>query len=214
MSTAPALTTPPPAAIPPAGEVVALRLEGGGDGGSVEARNAYLARLGMWAALVPVAMLFFSFVSAYVVRRGLGDGWTPVVLPTLVWINTAVLAASSVTLELGRRDLKRGGTGAGWVWGTLGLGSLFLVGQIAAWMQLMAVGINVKATPYSSFFYVLTGTHAVHLAGGLLALLVAAAWPQGGWKLSRAHAVQISAIYWHFMDILWVGLLFLLVFWR
>ena len=214
MSTAPALQTPPPAASPPPGEVVALRRKGGGEGGDAAERNAYRARLGIWITLVPVAMLFFAFASAYVVRRGLGDGWAPVVLPTLVWINTIVLLASSATLELGRRELKRGGTGAAWVWGTLGLGVLFLAGQVACWMQLTAVGIDVKATPYSSFFYVLTGAHAVHLAGGVLALLAAALWPQEGWKVTRGAAVQITAIYWHFMDILWVGILFLLVFWR
>ncbi len=174
-----------------------------------------LATLGMWLALGAISMLFLALTSAFVVRRGLGGDWIPVQLPVLVWANTGVLLLSSVTLELGRRALRSGRTDPGFAWTTLGLGVTFLVGQMVAWNQLMSSGVSVGTTPYGSFFYVLTGTHAVHLAGGILGLLAVALWPQQGWKgVPRAGAVKVAGLYWHFMDILWVGILLLFVLGR
>lgn len=174
-----------------------------------------LATLGMWLALGAISMLFLALTSAFVVRRGLGGDWIPVQLPVLVWANTGVLLLSSVTLELGRRALRSGRTDSGFAWTTLGLGVTFLVGQMVAWNQLMSSGVSVGTTPYGSFFYVLTGTHAVHLAGGILGLLAVALWPQRGWKgVPRAGAVKVAGLYWHFMDVLWVGILLLFVFGR
>ena len=210
MSTAPARRNVPPPEQPD--NVVQLRHRGGG---GEAAPPPSLAALGMWIALVPIAMLFIAFTSAYVVRAGLGGDWVPIRLPALVWINTAVLLASSVTLELGRRGAGRGQPSAGWVWTTLVLGVLFLAGQLAAWFQLIGIGVGLGTTPYGSFFYLLTGTHAVHLLVGIGVLLAAAAWPrQGLGRLSRSGVIGVSAIYWHFMDLLWMGILLLLVLGR
>jgi cytochrome c oxidase subunit 3 len=174
-----------------------------------------LATLGMWLALGSISMLFLALMSAFVVRRGLGSDWIAVRLPILVWANTGVLLLSSLTLELGRRALRNGRTDHGFAWTTLGLGVTFLVGQVVAWNQLMSHGVSLGTTPYGSFFYVLTGTHAVHLAAGVLGLLAAALWPQQGWKgIPRPGAVKVAGLYWHFMDILWVGILLLFVFGR
>jgi cytochrome c oxidase subunit 3 len=174
-----------------------------------------LAVLGIWAALAPIAMLFLSFVSAFVVRRGLGQGWGPMRLPALVWVNTAVLGVSSFTLELARRTSRRGASAAGWMWRTVLLGAMFLTGQLLAWRQLQMEGVTLGATAYGSFFYLLTGAHAVHLAGGLLGLLAAALWPASGLRsFSRAGAIRVSAIYWHFMTAVWAGLLVLLLIGR
>ncbi len=176
---------------------------------------ADLARLGMWIGMAPIAMLFLALISAFVVRRGLGGDWVPVRLPTLVWVNTGVLLLSSITAEIGRRALRANRSNVLWAWGTVALGIAFLVGQVLAWRQLLGAGVTVGATPYGSFFYVLTGTHAVHLLGGVLGLLTAALWPQAGFKnISRAAATHIAAMYWHFMDILWVGIFLLLIFGR
>jgi cytochrome c oxidase subunit 3 len=174
-----------------------------------------IAALGTWMLLAPIAMLFLAFVSAFIVRRGLGEGWTAVRLPALVWVNTAVLLTSSFTLELARRASRRGGKDAGWMGRTVLLGAMFLAGQTVAWKQLLGSGVSVGLTPYGSFFYLLTACHAVHLAGGLLALVAAALWPRDGRrKLSRHGAIQVSAIYWHFMTIVWVGILTLLMIGR
>jgi len=174
-----------------------------------------VAMLGTWVALAPIAMLFLAFVSAFIVRRGLGEGWTAIRLPALVWVNTAVLLTSSFTLELARHASRRGGKDAGWMGRTLLLGGMFLAGQTVAWKMLFGAGVSLGLTPYGSFFYLLTGCHAVHLAGGLLALAAAALWPRDGTrKLSRHGAIRVCAIYWHFMTIVWVGILSLLMIGR
>jgi cytochrome c oxidase subunit 3 len=102
-----------------------------------------------------------------------------------------------------------------WLAATLGLGVLFVAGQLWAWRELAGRGVGLSTTPYSSFFYLLTGAHAVHLACGLLGLTAAAMWPdQGFGRLPRAVAIRLAAIYWHFMGLLWLGLFLLLLLWR
>jgi cytochrome c oxidase subunit 3 len=189
----------------------AVQRRGGG-----EAAIQSLIPMGMWLTLVPVGMLFASLASAYVVRSGLATDWVAVDLPALVWLNTLVLLASGAALEIGRRSARRPAAGgAVWIWAALGLGTLFLAGQVAAWIQLNGAGIRLGTTPYGSFFYVLTGVHAAHLVVGLVALLAAALWPREGLgRLSRPGAVGAGAIYWHFMDLLWLGILVLLVLGR
>ncbi len=152
------------------------------------------ARLGLLVALTPILMVFVSFTSAYIVRQGLPTldpntnllvkDWIPVKLPTLLLVNTFVLLLSSLGMELARRQfrgeavLASAGTDSAvsssenkmpWLAMTLILGLLFLFGQWTAWRQLAASGFYVSSTPSSSFVYLLTGTHAVHLMGGVLA---------------------------------------------
>jgi cytochrome c oxidase subunit 3 len=199
------------------------------------------ARLGLLVALTPVIMLFVSFTSAYVVRQGLPSldprsatlvrDWIPVTLPKLLVINTFVLMLSSVFMELARRQIKgqaqaafpmanicpkvpiRDPMSISWLSVTLALGLVFLFGQWMAWKQLAANGFYVATTPSSSFIYLLTGTHAVHLMGGVLALFVA-----GGASLlrrslaTRSILVDVTAWYWHFMAGLWIYILCLLEF--
>jgi cytochrome c oxidase subunit 3 len=179
------------------------------------ARRVY--RTGMWLALLAIAMVFVAFTSAYVVRSGLGDDWAAVALPSMLWWNTLFLLASSVTMEKTRRSLQEGlrATSNIWVTATAMLGLLFLSGQILAWQQLAANGIYLATNPSSSFFYLLTGAHAVHLVGGVAALLYLTleAWR---YRLGPAKRtmVEVTALYWHFMDGLWVYILLLLWWWR
>jgi cytochrome c oxidase subunit 3 len=197
------------------------------------------ARLGLLVALTPVLMLFVSFSSAYVVRQGLPTldprtnalvrDWIPVTLPKLLLINTGVLILSSVFMELARRQIKgqvalvsiaaHPGVCVGdqvripWLAMTLILGLAFLFGQWAAWRQLAASGFYVATTPSSSFVYLLTGTHAIHLMGGVLALLVAGiASLMRRSVTTRSIVVDLTAWYWHFMAGLWVYILCLLEF--
>jgi cytochrome c oxidase subunit 3 len=197
------------------------------------------ARLGLLVALTPVIMLFVSFSSAYVVRQGLPTldprsnqlvrDWIPVTLPKLLLINTGVLILSSLFMELARRQIKGRVTGVvasgvpevsigdqvriPWLAMTLLLGLAFLFGQWAAWRQLAANGFYVATTPSSSFVYLLTGTHAVHLMGGVLALFVAgmASLLQRS-VATRSIVVDVTAWYWHFMAGLWIYILCLLEF--
>jgi len=198
------------------------------------------SRLAIVVAVVPILMLFVSFTSAYIVRQGLPTldrsgmllvhDWFPVPLPTrLFLINTAVLVASGVTLDQARRQFARRvalqpvhsipGISMGasrefpWLALTIVLGFAFLVGQGMAWRRLAAEGFFVASSPSSSFVYLLTGAHAVHLFGGIVALLVVAAAVLCRRSLeSPCILVDITAWYWHFMALLWIYILALLEF--
>jgi cytochrome c oxidase subunit 3 len=174
-------------------------------------------RIGMWVGLASILMLFMALTSAYILRktRGLNEvhDWAPLELPGLLWATTGVLIASSVTIEVARRALRRNDYKRfnNWILLTTVLGVLFLVGQFVAWRGLAAQGIYVNTNPHSSFFYLLTSLHGVHLLGGLIALayVTAAAFRlRIGFK--RRNTVEVTALYWHFMDALWVYLFALL----
>jgi cytochrome c oxidase subunit 3 len=213
--------------------------DGSGPGLPDYATRLRRARLGLLVALTPVLMLFVSFSSAYVVRQGLPTldprtnalvrDWIPITLPRLLLINTGVLILSSVFMELARRQIKgqvalvsatsAPRVSAGdqmripWLSMTLVLGLVFLFGQWAAWKQLAANGFYVATTPSSSFIYLLTGTHAIHLMGGVLALFVAGiASLLRRSVATRSIVVDVTAWYWHFMAGLWIYILCLLEF--
>jgi cytochrome c oxidase subunit 3 len=198
------------------------------------------ARLGLAVALTPITMLFVAFTSAYIVRQGLPTfdphtntvvhDWIPVPLPTrLFLVNTCVLLLSSVTIEYARRQLARQvalepvqsipGVSLGterkfpWLALTLVLGLCFLLGQWLAWSDLASRGFYVATGPSSSFVYLLTGAHAVHLFGGIMALLAAGAAVVLNRPLAaRRIVVDVTSWYWHFMALLWIYILALLEF--
>ena len=147
--------------------------------------------------LSTVVMLFAALTSAYLIRRS-GSDWQPVALPTIVWVNTFVLVASSITMELARRSSTRL-----WLIITTMLGVAFLAGQFLAWRALAARGIFLPTEPHSAFFYVLSAVHGVHVAGGLVALATVTA------HNSRRN---LCAVYWHFVDGTWLYLLAVLIF--
>jgi len=191
-------------AIPPA--------RGRGDGPARVPQHAYLT--GLVLALAGILMFFLALISAFVVRKGLGGDWAATAVPHILWLNTAVLIASSLTLERARRGLPAGDlSGFRLWWGlTTVLGVAFLAGQIVAWRQLAEAGIFLASNPSSSFFYVLTGAHGLHLLGGVLALAVVGlrGEPPAA-RLTRATAARVAGVYWHFMGLLWVCLFLLLL---
>jgi cytochrome c oxidase subunit III len=178
-------------------------------------------RIGMWVGLASVAMMFTSLSSAYIVRSASSNDWTVLPMPGVLLGSTALILGSSATLEIARRKLKAALSVpyTKWLFVTVVLGLGFLVAQIFGWRQLARQGIYVASNPHSSFFYLLTGAHAVHLVGGLLALTFL-------WLRSRRHVIDKSliarrkaatdavSIYWHFMDALWIYLFLLLFLWR
>lgn len=178
-------------------------------------------RIGMWVAMASILMLFVSLTSAYVLRqsKGLGDrrDWFPLQMPGVLWLTTAVLLASSVTIELARRALRR--SRFGWfrllISLTTLLGFVFLAGQLQAWLVMVNQGVYIYSHPHSSFFYILTSLHAVHLFGGIVALLiVTVAALRLRITRSKRNAVDVTVLYWHFMDVLWIYLFVLLFFWK
>ncbi len=147
--------------------------------------------------LSTVVMLFAAFTAAYLIRRTATD-WQRVALPGILWGNTAVLLLSSVTIELARRR-----TSQRWLIVTTVLGFAFVVGQLLAWRDLAAEGIYLPTHPHSSFVYMLTAVHGLHLLGGIAVLVYAVA---------RKSAVGLCATYWHFVDAVWLYVFFMLSF--
>jgi cytochrome c oxidase subunit III len=167
---------------------------------------------GIALGLVSILMFFMALTSAYIVLRSRSGVWVTVHLPSMLWINTTVLLVSSFTLERARRRLSLGdlnGFRKLWLL-TTGLGFLFLAGQLIAWRQLVAQGIYIATNQASSFFYIFTAAHGVHLLGGVGALLYVALRKFEEAKLARSTAAEVISYYWHFMDALWVFLLALL----
>jgi len=194
--------------LPPAGG------DGGGDDGKrprhwKPSPKRYYT--GMALGIVSILMFFMALASVFLVRRGSGD-WIPVHIPTLMWMNSVVLLASSAALEMARHRLGQGRISAYrnlWLVTTI-LGVGFLVGQIVAWRQLVAEGIYLASNPASSFFYIFTGAHALHLFGGVAALMFVAMRNFNQAQVTRSVAAEVTSYYWHFMDALWLFLLALL----
>lgn len=184
----------------------------GGRGGPAPSFGADPARFGLWLFLGTVSMMFIGFTSAYVVRRASG-GWQALAPPALLWANTAALLASSVTVERARRRLRAWDLpGARWGLALTGaLGLLFVAGQLAVWQTLAGQGIFLSSNPHSSFFYLLTGLHVVHLLGGLVWFTVAFSRLRRLALTPGEDGLRLFATYWHFLGVLWVYL-FLLLF--
>jgi cytochrome c oxidase subunit 3 len=182
----------------------------GGRGRSAPQRS-YVTGLTM--GLAAILMFFMALVSAFIVRKGLSDDWRAFPLPPILWVNTGILLASSVTIQVARRRLARLDiSGFRHWWGmTTALGLLFLAGQLVAWRQLANEGVYLATNPSSSFFYLLTAAHGIHLIGGIVALIVIGlrGWQKA--RVTRSTATEMAAVYWHFMDGLWIFLFLLLM---
>ena len=177
-------------------------------------RRAYFTALQL--GLAAIVMFFMALASSYIVRKGLGTDWQRAPLPPVLWFNTAILLTSSATIVMARRKLDGGEHGAfqSWWWVTTGLGVLFLGGQIIAWRELAAAGMLLATNPSSSFFYLLTAAHGAHLGGGIFALFYVAFRPWSRSRISQGTAAELTSIYWHFMDGLWIFLFALLTLGR
>jgi cytochrome c oxidase subunit III len=169
----------------------------------------------MWVVMFGVSMMFAAFSSALIVRKGSSMDWQSFTMPSILYFNTFLLIVSSATLEVARRRITTFMRGQGgsekpalWLYVTLALGLLFVIGQYVAWTQLRAQGLYLATNPSSSFFYLLTAVHAIHVLGGLGGLIYIIR------KLSkstlRRNTLVATARYWHFMGVLWVYLILLL----
>jgi cytochrome c oxidase subunit III len=178
------------------------------------------SRTGIYVALAAITMTFAAFTSALFVSQGSAPEWKHIALPAILYVNTFVLLISSITLEIGRkhvalfarRKVIQHSKGFAWLTITLLLGLLFVAGQYAAWQRLKAAGFYLATTLSSSFFYVLTAAHALHVLGGLTALIVVIVrFNKPGFSL-RKSTMDSTAYYWHFMTILWLYLMGILWF--
>jgi cytochrome c oxidase subunit 3 len=175
-------------------------------------------RTGIWVALAAIAMMFAALTSALYVREGAATDWHHIVLPPILWFNTLALIASSIALELARRrvaafmrgqEASRSGPML-WLSATLLLGLVFVVGQYLAWLKLRSQGLYLPTNPNSSFFYVFTGVHALHVLGGLGGVSRVIVKFRGWGNPLRRSTIDATSYYWHFMGLLWLYLLFVL----
>jgi len=189
--------------------------------------HAEKSETGVWVAVAAISMFFAAFTSSMIVRQGVTPDWFHFQLPRVMYLSTLVLLASSLTLELARRrfaavpdstgatasaDTALVSRGMYWMYVTGALGLLFVLGQLLAWRSLRAQGLYLATNPSSSFFYVFTATHAIHLLGGICGVGHVLARLRKTNGVARKSGFGAFSIYWHFMDILWVYLLLLLVF--
>lgn len=193
-------------------------------------------RLGLFFVLSAVFMFFVAVVSVFFVSQSSGhfdanarfiNEWLPTSIPPILWLNTAILLLSSLTIEIGRRHMFREvhvmdewlGLGKPtskrampWVAVTIVLGSVFVVGQLMAWHQLAATRVRMNTSPSLQSFYLITGVHGFHLIVGVLALVGALIGLFISRQMeSRQIYVDLAAWYWHSMGVLWVALFALLV---
>ncbi len=177
--------------------------------------------LAMRFLLVSITMLFVTIAIAYHERAKAPAHWQHIHVPPLLWLSTALILASSWTLELGRGAFERNNSFryARWLEMTVAIGFAFLASQVFALRELAAQGIYLRNNPHSSLFYLLTGLHGLHLLGGMVALtyllIKAAVRPEVvlfDFKRQRGRAAT-TALYWHFLTGIWLCLFIGLLIW-
>jgi len=172
-------------------------------------RGATAPRVGLGVFLAIVTALFALVISAYTMRMEAGSDWRPMPEPALVWVNTAVLVLGSALLQWAWNAAKRADERA-LALGLIGGGACtigFIGGQYLVWLQLMDAGHYAATNPANAFFYMLTALHVLHLLGGLVAWAgIAARLWRGVEPAALRGAVELCAVYWHYLLLIWVVL--------
>lgn len=176
-------------------------------------------RLTTWIVLAAIVMMFAALSSAYLVLSGTDQG-PAIHMPKMFFLSTGLILASSATIEKARKSLAEANDRA-YSWallGTLFLGAAFLGSQLLGWQKLIAQGVYLSGRPLSSFYYLFTGAHGLHVLGGIMALAYLVFRNYMGWREPVAKRKKASSdavsLYWHFMGGLWVWLFLLLLIWR
>ncbi len=176
------------------------------------------ARVGVIVYFGVITVLFTLVTSAYVMRMGMpgmGHGamgdWRPMPEPPLLWINSFVLLLSSVAWEVARIGARKGRaeTMRHALLGAGALGILFLAGQLLLWREFLASGYYASSNPANAFFYLITALHGLHLAGGLFFWVRAVLGLRAGADVRLP--VELCAVYWHFLLLVWALMLALLI---
>lgn len=191
-----------------------MRGWGGGDSGGDGFHSEQRYKLAVWVGIAGIVMFFGAISSAMLISSARED-WRQINLPSVLWLSSAVLLASSLTFEAARRAVRQRGAKdvRRWVLLTALLGLGFLIAQLSGWSQLLSQGVVLRGQPSGAFFYLLTATHGLHVLGGLCVLgyVVTRVSIQRPWPRPKA-VVEAAALYWHFMGVLWIYILGLLLF--
>jgi cytochrome c oxidase subunit 3 len=193
---------------------------GGGDGGRGGGWSNELTpppegySLAIRLAIISITVLFLALSSAYIFNRAMRQ---PIATPLVLWVSTSFILASSLTVEMARRALRRRLENGFrlWISITMLLGLCFLAAQIVLWKHLVASGFYINRNQHSGFAYIFTGLHGTHLIGGLIALGYVMLRERSRWTAVRRRvSVDATVLYWHFLDGLWIYLLALIFYWR
>jgi cytochrome c oxidase subunit 3 len=180
------------------------------------------AQTGVWVGIGAITMSFAAYSSALIVRQGASPDWVHFTLPPILFLNTLVVLASSATLFLARSYFGAMASSSdsphaeaegppSWLYFTIVLGALFLIGQILAWRNLAGQGLSLASGPSSAFFYLLTAVHGLHLLGGLAGLAYVVYRIRRSSALRAVTSYKAASLYWHFMTVLWLYLFAILV---
>ncbi len=185
----------------------------------LKSARAKAAKPILWIGIVTIIMLFAGLTSAYIVRQAEGN-WLQFQLPIQFYISTAFILLSSATMLWAQNGIKAGNESVlqRGLLITLLLGIGFTWSQFSAWDALVDSGIffaGARSNAAGSYLYVISGVHLAHLAGGLLAILFTFIKAyRGKYSQTNRVGVELTATYWHFLDILWIYLLLFLLFIR
>lgn len=186
-----------------------------GDAQQMQGSSATIAKVGLGIFLAVVGALFTLLISAYLGRMG-GADWWGIPIPRLLWVNTATLAASSLALQWAKTEIRpdhRDRLNAALVT-AFATAVFFVAGQFLAWRQLISAGYVLADNPSNSFFYMITGLHGLHILGGLFVLGRTAIRARSEPLSARMRlSVELCAIYWHFMLVVWLVLFALFAGW-
>lgn len=168
-------------------------------------------KFALWAGIAGMVMLFAGFTSAYIVRQAAGN-WLEFQLPNLFFLSTVVILASSLSIQGSYHFFKKGNESLykGLLLLTFFLGLIFIILQYQGWTQLMGLGVDLGRNPSGDFVYVISGVHAAHVVGGLGTLLVAIGHSLGlKYRVTEKRKLrfELTLIYWHFVDFLWLYLI-------
>jgi len=167
----------------------------------------------MWAGCASIVMMFAGLSSAYIVKRN-QTNWLTFDIPVIFYYSTAVILLSSVTIMLSRKAFinRRMRQYKGWLFGTTVLGILFVFLQYSGFKELWASGITLTRNVSFSFLYIIVGLHALHVMGGVIALLIMylKSFSQRRKNYNQVY-IDLMNIYWHFVDFLWIYLFLFLI---
>lgn len=169
----------------------------------------------LWIAMAGISMFFAGLTSAVIVRSS-ESGWDTIVMPEWFWYSTFVIILISVILIIAKRKVKKGISPTSYIFSSFLLGILFSYFQFLGWSQLIQEGkyfVGPGSNPASSFLYVITFAHLVHVVGGIVSLLVTTIKSaQTKYTKENYLGIELTSIYWHFLDVLWVYLFIFLLY--
>jgi cytochrome c oxidase subunit 3 len=171
----------------------------------------------LWIALAGIIMFFAALMSGYIVRQAEGN-WLVFEIPSMFYVSTVVILLSSLTMEISKSAIRKDENKKAYQYltYTLALGFVFVVCQFMGWNQLVANNIHFSGgNPSESFFYAMSGLHLAHLSFGVISMLVTTyKAKKNRYSAKNYLGILLCAIYWHFLDFLWLILFVFLALFR